>query len=170
MLLWDKMIDVSITTYSTGSNNIRKILFVLFLAVIISLITWFRWRQNLTWIQLKEKLFLSSNNLLIDDKEIVSPNKEDDSFDSMTALQLMEYLKWPSQKACKRVGYYGGTLMRYDDGLAIMEGQKAICLDYGIAPQVNECLVYSIGINYEWDFDDTMENYGCQVLMQHYFI
>jgi len=44
-----------------------------------------------------------------------------------------------------------------------MEGQKAICLDDGIAPIVHECLLYSIGINYEWNFDDTMESYGCQV-------
>ena len=140
------------TTYYFQSNIGRKIIVFVFLIVIISFMTWFRWRQDFNWIQLNFN------------QTIVPLNKKVDSFDSMTALQLMEYLKWPSQKACKRVGYYGGTLLRYDDGLAIMEGQKAICLDDGIAPIVNECLVYSIGINYEWNFDDTMESYGCRVI------
>ena len=144
--------DLPNYTYFSQSNIGRKIIVFLLLIVIISFMTWFRWSQDFILIQFNFN------------QTIVPLNKKVDSFDSMTAFQLMEYLKWPSQKACKRVGYYGGTLLRYDDGLAIMEGQKAICLDDGIAPLVNECLVYSIGINYEWNFDDTMESYGCQVI------
>lgn len=37
---------------------------------------------------------------------------------------------------------------------------KMICLD-NILP--GSCIVYSFGINYQWDFDDYMHNYGCTV-------
>ena len=37
---------------------------------------------------------------------------------------------------------------------------KMICLD-GIQP--GSCIVYSFGINYQWDFDDFMSSYGCTV-------
>jgi len=75
----------------------------------------------------------------------------------------MEILKWPVPKACERVGYYGGELVRYDN-ITFFDGQKAICLDKGTAPEVEKCIVYSIGINNEWSFDDAMEKYGCQVI------
>lgn len=38
--------------------------------------------------------------------------------------------------------------------------QKMICLD-NIIP--NSCTVYSFGINYQWEFDDFMHDYGCVV-------
>lgn len=37
---------------------------------------------------------------------------------------------------------------------------KMICLD-NIVP--GSCVVYSFGINYQWDFDDYMHDYGCTV-------
>ena len=49
------------------------------------------------------------------------------------------------------------------DNLSFFDGHKAICLDKGIAPQVNNCIVYSFGINHEWSFDEAMEKYGCHV-------
>lgn len=45
-----------------------------------------------------------------------------------------------------------------------LDGQKAVCLDPQVAPQPGDsCLIYSIGINDEWSFDDIMEKYGCKV-------
>ena len=37
---------------------------------------------------------------------------------------------------------------------------KMICMD-NVTP--GSCVVYSFGINYQWDFDDYMYNYGCTV-------
>lgn len=45
-----------------------------------------------------------------------------------------------------------------------MKRQKALCLDpLELTPQPGHCLVYSIGINNEWTFEDAMGKYGCQV-------
>ena len=33
-------------------------------------------------------------------------------------------------------------------------------MDFQVEPEVNNCLVYSFGINNEWSFDETMEKYG----------
>jgi len=93
----------------------------------------------------------------------VFSKKEPDhfDFDTLTFSQLMEYLKWPNETACERVGYYGGILVKTTDQ---MEGQKAFCLDNGVAPALDNCLIYSFGINNEWSFDDFMsESYGCHV-------
>lgn len=51
-------------------------------------------------------------------------------------------------------------MMKNPSGL---DGQKAICLDPAVAPQPGRCLIYSIGINNEWSFDDAMEQYGCEI-------
>jgi hypothetical protein len=44
-----------------------------------------------------------------------------------------------------------------------IDGQKAVCMDPQVAPNPENCLVYSFGINNEWSFDEQMENYGCRV-------
>lgn len=62
------------------------------------------------------------------------------------------------------MGYYGGVMIDADN-VSFLDGQKAICLDKGVAPQKGNCIVYSIGINNEWSFDDTMEKFGCHVII-----
>ncbi len=84
-------------------------------------------------------------------------------FDSLTAQQLMEYLTWPNRTACERMFDFGGSVIHFPTMLGMFDGQKAICLDPEIAPRLNNCLVYSFGINNEWSFDEEMESYGCQV-------
>ena len=52
-----------------------------------------------------------------------------------------------------------GRLRSYD-------GQKAACLlPQSVAPTcvVSSCIVYSFAIKDEWNFDDAMEKYGCEV-------
>ena len=48
---------------------------------------------------------------------------------------------------------------------AVMDGHKYICMDREQLelPLTERCLVYSIGINDDWSFDDAMEDFGCQV-------
>lgn len=135
-----------------GSKNVRTVLFGTFLAVLfIFIITY--WNNE----------SLLSNCFYNDDQIIAFSKQEVDlSFDSWTGVQLLEYLKWPNQKTCERVGYFGGKILK-NDYEAFMDGQKAVCLDNGTVPSFKNCLVYSIGINDEWDFDEAMETYGCQV-------
>lgn len=38
-----------------------------------------------------------------------------------------------------------------------------MCLDLGVRPALNDCLVYSFGVGDDWTFDDDMAKLGCQV-------
>jgi hypothetical protein len=78
----------------------------------------------------------------------------------LTPHQIIEYFKWSNQTSCKLTHDFGGHMHRKPSGL---DGQKAVCLDDQIAPKAGSCIVYSFGINNEWSFDETMENYGCKV-------
>ena len=83
----------------------------------------------------------------------------------------MNYIKWKNQPACEVIGYYGGKITKFL-GKALSEGVKALCLDDGTRVPMDNCLVYSVGINNEWSFDETMERYGCHViipLLYYYF-
>ncbi len=144
---------IDITSYM-GSNHIRKVLLVISLIFIVTSFTVIQWKEGL--------LLNGLHNLQSERVVIKNESSRFFDWDYLAVDQLMEYLKWPHQKACERVGYYGGVLINYDN-LSFYDGQKAICLDKGVAPQVNNCIVYSIGINNEWSFDDTMEKYGCKV-------
>lgn len=61
----------------------------------------------------------------------------------------------------------GGTKQRYAISkhrfIEFLDGEKWICYDSNLAPNPNDCLVYSFGINDEWSFDDALDQYGCQV-------
>ncbi|KAL8590268.1 hypothetical protein ACOMHN_006384 [Nucella lapillus] len=41
-------------------------------------------------------------------------------------------------------------------------GNRHVCFDFNLVPRHN-CTVYSFGIDYKFDFDDAMANYGCTV-------
>lgn len=79
---------------------------------------------------------------------------------TLTPDQIIEYFKWSNQTSCKLTHDFGGHMLKNPSGL---DGQKAVCLDDKIAPKAGSCIVYSFGINNEWSFDETMENYGCKV-------
>ena len=79
---------------------------------------------------------------------------------SMTHRQLIDYLAWTNRGSCQLVHDFGGVMIYPPSGI---DGQKAVCLDAGLAPKVDDCVVYSFGIDNEWSFDEAMEQYGCSV-------
>lgn len=75
----------------------------------------------------------------------------------------------PSEKSstCEEKYYFGGPLFTRPVPKVIENyKQKAVCLDPKVSPEVNNCLIYSFGIQYDWYFEESMENVGCQV---HFF-
>ena len=80
--------------------------------------------------------------------------------------EIIDYFKWSSESACKKEVYFGGPLLfqRPSRKLTLVEGQKAVCFDEKVAPQINNCLVYSFGIHDDWHFEKGMEEHqGCNV-------
>ena len=80
--------------------------------------------------------------------------------DDMTAEEIEKYLLWTNQTSCGLTHDFGGKMMKRPSGY---DGQKAVCLDKNVAPLPGKCIIYSFGINYEWSFDEAMEQYGCKV-------
>jgi len=81
--------------------------------------------------------------------------------EEMSAKEIMDYFSWSNSSSCKLTHDFGGKMMINPSGL---DGQKAICIQPpSVAPPSGSCIVYSIGINNEWSFDDAMEQYGCTV-------
>jgi len=84
--------------------------------------------------------------------------------ETMTDLQIFDYLKWTNQSACALKHYFGGSFSQLSLYMTPgKDGQKAICMDYQVDPDSWGCIVYSFGINNEWSFDDEMEKYGCHI-------
>jgi len=77
----------------------------------------------------------------------------------------MEYIKWTNVDSCEGIQYFGSNVINKfaPKNIGLVDGQKAICLDLGVAPIFGNCTVYSFGIDYEWSFDEAMESYGCRV-------
>ena len=79
---------------------------------------------------------------------------------TMTPQQIVEYFHWSNASSCKLTHDLGGFMRIEPEGI---DGQKAVCLDPEVRPEVNNCLVYSFGISGDWSFDDDMALYGCKV-------
>jgi len=93
---------MSVSASYIGLNNVKKILFTCVLLVVII--------YSLTLLEFKENvLFNTLKNLQIS-KDSWKRDPDSFDFDTLTGAQLMEYLKWPNETACERVGYYGGVL------------------------------------------------------------
>ena len=74
--------------------------------------------------------------------------------------QIIDYFHWTNSTSCKLAHDFGGKIIRHPSGF---DGQKSICLDPNVRPSEDHCIVYSIGINNDWSFDETMEKYGCRI-------
>ena len=85
--------------------------------------------------------------------------------DSVTNLQ--EYFRWRNDGSCHLYFEFGGHVYRTgnesDKIIAGVDGQKAVCLDPGLAPPLGTCVVYSFGLSNDWTFDTAMADYGCDV-------
>jgi len=81
--------------------------------------------------------------------------------EEMSAQELTMYFSWSNSSSCKLANDFGGAMLKNPSGF---DGQKAVCLlPASVAPPPGSCIVYSIGINNEWSFDDAMENFGCTI-------
>ena len=83
--------------FGTTVQNIKSFLFTcVFLVGII---------YSFTLLKLKGTVLF---NTLKNQRVRESWKRDPDSFDfdTLTGAQLMEYLKWPNETACERVGYY----------------------------------------------------------------
>ncbi len=86
---------------------------------------------------------------------------------SLSPSEIIDYLKWSNESACKNQVFFGGSLFveLLSPKSALNEGLKAVCLDEKFAPRVNNCLIYSFGIHDDWNFEERMEEHqGCNVL------
>jgi hypothetical protein len=78
---------------------------------------------------------------------------------------VFQYLHWANCEACQLPVDFGFVMARSGNpgGVAHPDGQKLVCLDQFIMPVFNNCLVYSIGINNQWTFDEDVAQFGCHV-------
>ncbi|KAI9563628.1 hypothetical protein GHT06_011092 [Daphnia sinensis] len=87
-----------------------------------------------------------------------------DEMDSWSVSQMMAFLdsgRMTNRSSCNVFYEFGGVVI--NDTYRYKDGQKSVCLDDGLKPAVNDCLVYSFGIDNEWSFDDDMAKLGCDV-------
>jgi hypothetical protein len=94
-------------------------------------------------------------------REIVSTS---DAMESWSVSQMMTFLessRMTNRSACNVFYEFGGVVI--NETFRYKDGQKSVCLDDGLKPAINNCLVYSFGIDNEWSFDDDMAKLGCDV-------
>lgn len=87
-----------------------------------------------------------------------------DGMNSWSVSEMMDFLgssRMTNRSACKVFYEFGGVVLNATD--RYKDGQKSVCLDEGLKPAINDCLVYSFGIDNEWSFDDDMAKLGCNV-------
>lgn len=92
----------------------------------------------------------------------VSSSSSSSTFSESSIEDLFGYFHWTNSLSC-RLSIDFGFWVYSGEGVSAPDGHKAVCLDPGVAPSFNNCLVYSFGINNQWAFDDAMEQFGCQV-------
>ena len=94
---------------------------------------------------------------------VVNPtDHEEDSWSFVELFNHLESSEMIDRYACKVSAEFGGYVIN-DNSTAYKDGHKVVCLDEGVRPALNDCLVYSFGIEDEWSFDDDMAKLGCEV-------
>ena len=92
----------------------------------------------------------------------LSPNVDHNKH--FTWREMLSLFSWKNTSACKTYYEFGGV-MNHMLALNFLDGQKSVCLDPGVAPVPEQCVVYSFGNNGEWSFDEQIESYGCDVFV-----
>jgi len=83
---------------------------------------------------------------------------------STSPSQIIDYLKWSSESTCKKKVYFGGPLLEQPNHkLTLFGGQKAVCLDERVAPEIDNCIVYSFGDRDHYFETSIAEQQGCTV-------
>lgn len=103
----------------------------------------------------------SSSNVLSCFTNHSSPKERDlNSEDETTVGRVIQWAEVLTDK-CKRLVKFGGKINHEKE---MIDGDKYACLDQKFSlVNSNNCLVYSFGINYDWSFDEAMEEFGCEV-------
>jgi hypothetical protein len=81
---------------------------------------------------------------------------------NLTWKEILPLFSRRDSSACRTYYEFGGVINRLSS-LTFLDGQKSVCLDPGVAPTPDKCVVYSFGNNGEWSFDEQIELYGCDV-------
>lgn len=75
----------------------------------------------------------------------------------MSDAEALRYLRWTNATSCSVSYDFGGRVLTYNKVTAI-DGQKTVCMDAGVRPEPNRCVVYSFGINNDdWSFEDMID-------------
>ena len=82
---------------------------------------------------------------------------------SMSPVNLTGYLYWSNAASCRIAHDFGGKFTKLKKHVSYFDGHKKMCMDKQFRPEVNNCVVYSFGINDEWSFDEAVEKMGCQI-------
>ena len=90
-----------------------------------------------------------------------------DELESNIVVSQKFFQQW-KDSSCHLHFEFGGRVyrdvIRSDNStVAGIDGQKAVCLDPGLAPPPGMCVVYSFGLSDDWSFDSAMASYGCDV-------
>ncbi|XP_068227477.1 uncharacterized protein [Palaemon carinicauda] len=102
-----------------------------------------------------------TNGLRVGGEEIKSPNEK-----STEQLKiLLDAITKPTYFCSKMLNQGGRTCKLVPDG------DKKVCMDEGIGPKRDSCIVYSIGIGHDFSYDFFMTKYGCNVFsMDHDYL
>lgn len=85
------------------------------------------------------------------------------------SFSLLNYFRRRETRGpCRLYFEFGGRMVRrlFDNNVTfvLMDGQKAICMDSGLAPPSGLCAIYSFGLSeQDRSFDLQMEAFGCDI-------
>ena len=75
---------------------------------------------------------------------------------------VSDIFQWKIDRSCRLSFEFGGRVSVASNRTGI-DGQKAVCLDRGLAPPSGLCIIYSFSPSGERSFEQVMESYGCDV-------